>query len=383
MKRKLKIQSVLVMLLLVLTVSLLRGALAENSYQIQLTASEGGTTSPQPALYLFLETEGILFSALPHPGYCFQTWIVDGVNMTGNATFYLVVLSNHNIRAVFDRIPYNLTISADSGGTVTLVPGVHQYAYGTQVSISATPNTGFNFANWILDGQNVTGNTLTLSITSNYNVRAAFSPIVCALTIENGAGGIVSGFNSSTYEYVHGTQINLTATPSAGYIFSRWLLDGAIVTQNPLSVTMNQNHTAQPVFQQPPTPTPTPTAPPAPTPTPNLTPTTAPTASSTQMSTPTTSPTPSVTMIPESSAEPSAKPYQTSTPTPTSMQPQQTGTPAAPQSPSSTDIAPLEQLSPVNLNWGIAAACTVAVASIVSVGLIARKRRRPTFTVLP
>jgi hypothetical protein len=68
------------------------------------------------------------------------------------------------------------------------------------------------------------------------------------LTISSTSGGTTNPATGS-YSYVAGTNITVTASPSVGYKFSSWLLDGASKTDNPINVTMDANHTLQAIFQ--------------------------------------------------------------------------------------------------------------------------------------
>jgi hypothetical protein len=68
------------------------------------------------------------------------------------------------------------------------------------------------------------------------------------LTISATAGGTTDPATGS-YSYVAGTNVTVTASPSAGYNFGRWLLDGASKTDNPINVTMDANHTLEAVFE--------------------------------------------------------------------------------------------------------------------------------------
>ena len=86
------------------------------------------------------------------------------------------------------------------------------YAYGTNVTITATPSTGYTFNEW--SGTGVTDTSAastTVSMTSDRSVSASFSLINHTLSLSAGAGGTVSGGGN----YGYGTSI-ITATPS-GY----------------------------------------------------------------------------------------------------------------------------------------------------------------------
>jgi hypothetical protein len=68
------------------------------------------------------------------------------------------------------------------------------------------------------------------------------------LTITTTAGGTTNP-RPGTYAYWFGTTVKVTATPNSGYTFDHWELDGSWNYSNPISVTMNSDHTLHAVFQ--------------------------------------------------------------------------------------------------------------------------------------
>ncbi|MBT4293442.1 MAG: VCBS repeat-containing protein [Cryomorphaceae bacterium] len=111
---------------------------------------------------------------------------------------------------------YTLTVSAGDGGSVSTTGG--SFASGTQVSITATPNSGYSFSGW---SNGSTANPLNVTLNSNTTVTANFQVIVNSytLTVSTGDGGSVS---SEGGEYEEGTEVTITATPDEGYEFVGW-----------------------------------------------------------------------------------------------------------------------------------------------------------------
>jgi hypothetical protein len=86
--------------------------------------------------------------------------------------------------ATFNPVNYQLTMSAGPGGTVTPQSGT--YSYGSQVQITAIPNSGYVFVGWIGNGPgSYTGpNTpVTITILGNISEHAVFAQSV-AITID-------------------------------------------------------------------------------------------------------------------------------------------------------------------------------------------------------
>jgi len=101
------------------------------------------------------------------------------------------------------------------GGSVT---GGGTFASGTQVSLTATPSSGYSFSGW---SNGSTTNPLTVTLTSNTSITANFQVIVnsYSLTVTAGEGGSVS---SEGGEYEEGTEVTITAIPDEGYGFTAW-----------------------------------------------------------------------------------------------------------------------------------------------------------------
>ena len=135
---------------------------------------------------------------------------------------------------------YTLTASAGDGGTVS---GEGTFASGTQVSVTATPSSGYSFSGW---SNGSTTNPLTVTLNSNTTITANFQVIVNSytLTVSAGEGGSVS---SEGGEYEEGTEVTITATPEEGYEFTGWS-DGS--TDESITFSLNSNLNIEATFQR-------------------------------------------------------------------------------------------------------------------------------------
>ena len=131
---------------------------------------------------------------------------------------------------------YALTATAGDGGSVT---GGGTFASGTQVSLTATPNSGYSFSGW---SNGSTTNPLTVTLNSNTSLTANFQVIVNSytLTVIAGEGGSVS---TEGGEYEEGTEVTITATADGCYIFTSWS-DGNTSPQRTVNINGDQNITA-------------------------------------------------------------------------------------------------------------------------------------------
>jgi len=188
----------------------------------------------------------IALSVSPAQHYDFVMWS-DGVIAE---TRTVTVTGPLTLTAVFAINTYNVSISAGQNGTVTVngVTGGYQATvpYNTQLTVSATANTGYNFNQWS-DGSSTASRTLT--VTSDITLSASFQIQTFQVSITAGQNGSVSvngtpGNYSQTVNY--GTVLTLEATPSTGYSFTAWS-DGN--TSNPRTLTVTAPVSLTSAFQ--------------------------------------------------------------------------------------------------------------------------------------
>jgi uncharacterized repeat protein (TIGR02543 family) len=198
------------------------------SFTLSFTAGSGGSVSSPGSVYEV--GSEVTITATPVSGYIFSGWS----NGSSENPLTVIVNSNISINATFTPIPlFNVTLTANSGGSVS---GGGSYQEGTQVTLYASPISGYTFSSWS-DGS--TDSNKTITITENITLTANFVETVYTytLSVESGNGGSVS---TTGGVYNEGTQVNITATPSSGYSFNTWS-NGS--TDNPTTVTINSDLT--------------------------------------------------------------------------------------------------------------------------------------------
>ncbi|HCM74924.1 MAG TPA: hypothetical protein DIS90_00985, partial [Cytophagales bacterium] len=109
---------------------------------------------------------------------------------------------------------FNLFLSADGQGIVKKTPNLNRYEGIQQVTISATPATGWDFIGWQGDATGAT-NPLTLDLNADRTISARFSRTVAAPIVQNGercgTGTVTLGATGAT-----GTETYAWYTQSAG-----------------------------------------------------------------------------------------------------------------------------------------------------------------------
>jgi hypothetical protein len=119
-------------------------------------------------------------TATPDSGWLWDHWELNGVDV-GTANPYTVTMNaNQTLTAFFTEevVPptqYDLTISVDGSGTTDPAIGVHTYDEGTLVPVTATPDSGWLWDHWELNGVDVgTANPYTVTMNANQTLTAVF-----------------------------------------------------------------------------------------------------------------------------------------------------------------------------------------------------------------
>ena len=176
-------------------------------------------------------------------GYEVEGWYVDGSKQSGETGTTFTHEVTHNIgmdvQVKIVRKSYQVNFSA-TNGTVTATAGGTTLATGksvvgdTSVTFKAVPQsaTGYTFDGWTVNGKKREGTdeTLTLEITKNTTVSAAYTLNTVSYTVnygvtsENGTLTAKNGTNpfASGAAQPAGSTIVFTAQPADGYQVKGW-----------------------------------------------------------------------------------------------------------------------------------------------------------------
>ena len=201
------------------------------TYVISTSSSpaNGGTTTGGGT---FHSGASVTVTATANAGFGFANWTQSGSVMSSSASYNFTATGNRTLVANFTNLPVTYVISTSSspanGGTTT---GGGTYNSGASVTVTATTNTGFGFANWTQNGAVVSSAaSYTFTATANRTLVANFTnrPVTYLISASSSPanGGTTSGggtFNS-------GASVTVTATANAGFGFANWTQGGAVVS---------------------------------------------------------------------------------------------------------------------------------------------------------
>ena len=222
-----------------------------TSYTISTssTPSLGGSTSGGG---IFASGTSVTVLASPNVGYAFASWTQGGnvvsssASYTFNATADRLLVANFTVSGGGSR---TITTSAlpVAGGTTS---GGGTVADNASVTVTATPNAGYNFVNWTEASVQVSASaSYTFNATANRTLVANFIAIAGGnRTIATVSDPVAGGTTSGGGVFADGTSITVTAVPNAGYIFNRWRAGGTNISSSAsytFTVTADRTLTAR------------------------------------------------------------------------------------------------------------------------------------------
>ena len=156
---------------------------------------------------------------------------------------------------------HTITVTTAGGGTASA--SSTSATAGTEITLTATPNTGYHFKEWQVEslaGLVITNNKFTMpdsnvAIKAIFEEDSPFAPTKHTVTVKTDGNGIAF---ASPLLAVAGTEITLTAMPKEGYHFKEWqVVSGGVVIENNKFLMPDSNVEVNAVFEKdaPPAPT--------------------------------------------------------------------------------------------------------------------------------
>ncbi|MCK9291164.1 MAG: choice-of-anchor J domain-containing protein [Bacteroidales bacterium] len=208
---------------------------------------EEGKVVPQPGYHTYFEDEQITLTADADYawGWKFDKWEVDGEFYSDQPQATLVMDANKTAQAYFVPVtPITLEMIAAQGGSSLPATGLHQYKQGTQLSVMAYPESGYQFNHWKKNGlQYSINNPILISIDEDLSLQAVFSEsssYTIGFTVKDSQG------NNITTAQI---RMNGIENPTGNYFFDGLfpgsfhysvIADGFIPTGGEIELT-NQN----------------------------------------------------------------------------------------------------------------------------------------------
>ena len=168
------------------------------------------------------------------------------------------VNENTEIKALWENsviTPTTYTVTVTSGGNGSASADYATAAAGTEITLTATPNTGYHFKEWQVISGNVTIKDDKFTMPNdNVEVKAIFekdappAPTEFTITVKTDGNGTAS---ASPDKAVAGTEIRLTATPNTGYHFKEWqVISGDVTIKDNKFIMPSANVEIKAIFEK-------------------------------------------------------------------------------------------------------------------------------------
>ncbi len=236
-----------------------------------VTSSPAGINCGETCSFAFTSGSVVRLTAAPIGGATFVGWSGGGCSGTGACD--VVMNGNQTVTATFVPPPSMATLTVTTEGTgtgtVSSAPGginncagtcTAEFPEGTPVTLTATATGGGTFTGW--GGACAGIDPCVLPMNGNQSVSAQFTAppntvTLTVLTAGTGTGAVNStppGITNCTAacnaNFVSGTIVTLTATPSGGSTFGGWS-GGGCNGIGSCQVAMTANTTVTAIFNPP------------------------------------------------------------------------------------------------------------------------------------
>ena len=235
-----------------------------TTYTVTVSNDGNGTGTAAPSTAAAGTT--ITLTAMPNEGYHFKEWEVISGGVTIKDDKFLMPNGNVEVKAIFEEdappVPTEFTITVKTDGNGTASASHAKAVVGTEITLIATPKTGYHFKEWqvMSGGVTIKDDKFTMP-SANVEVKAIFekdappAPTEFTITVTSGGNGTAS---ASPAKAAAGTEITLTATPDKGYHFKEWqVISGGVTIKDDKFTMPSANVEVKAIFEKdaPPAPT--------------------------------------------------------------------------------------------------------------------------------
>ena len=189
-----------------------------NSYTLYFSYDGGtGSTTSKSVRY------DSIIGSLPNTtreNYIFQGWYIGNIPITTSSTWTWASDQTAVAQWTFDGYTLSYNVNNDVGGSI--VGASTEYLKNTSVVVTASPDNNYVFSHWVLNGETLTINPLTFTITQNSTLTAYFTKLPEVTSSTGGAE--FATFNTETLDLSY--RYNITFTTD-NYLYSATVNTGA------------------------------------------------------------------------------------------------------------------------------------------------------------
>jgi hypothetical protein len=202
------------------------GSVATHAVTSEVAPLAAGTVAGEGT---FPAGTGVTLTATPEAGFAFVDWTEGGASVGASPTLAFNVTGPRALSAHFVALGEAkaiTTFSLPANGGVTSGGGV--YPLNGSATVVATPDAGFKFSKWLVNGVTVsTARTYTFPVAGPRELVAKFKPVYVVILVSEPADG---GDTDVDRFYEMGELAKLKALPNKGYCFVNWTQNGVPVS---------------------------------------------------------------------------------------------------------------------------------------------------------
>ncbi len=195
----------------------------------------GGSVHPPSGVYNHIAGMRCTLTASPAPRSRFSHW-VGAESVDGNVAT-VTLHEDTTVTAVFD-LTRELTMKMLGQGSVVPSEGSHEFPYGSSVTLSATPASGWFFSHWI-GAAEVHSNPTSILVDDDRTVIAVFEEHPYRLTMDVFGNGTIRQ-SPDQHAFPVGSSVTVTAVADEGWVFHSWLGDIS-GSENPATIAMSED----------------------------------------------------------------------------------------------------------------------------------------------
>jgi uncharacterized repeat protein (TIGR02543 family) len=234
---------------------LISTGLPPTYYDVTLLSSDSTMGSVSPAgVTSIVENSSFTATATANDGYHFVGWSDGSTQVSTDNPYTFIVNNDITLTAVFEQdiVYYTVNISSSDNNLGHPSPsGDTLVAEGQSITVSASTHGIARFDGWYIGEERLsTDNPYTFQVNSDMAIVANFVQRYTLHLDYNPFQGQATGNGI----YDAGSEVTITATPDAEYLFNGWLFPGSTDTifTTPYTFTINENTEIEVLFKQQP-----------------------------------------------------------------------------------------------------------------------------------
>ena len=187
-------------------------------YKITVSDTTGGTAYTDKSVANYKDL--ITVTATPDTGYKLDAIKVDGITINGNS--FEMPAADVTVEVTFVKIDYAVTVNCTTGGTASAPDTAN---YGDEITVSVTPDTGYELDTIKVNDAAIGGNSFTMPA-SDVTIEVTFKKISYTISITNTSGGSANVDKTTAY---YGEEIEIDIAIEESYHLDSILVNGTAI----------------------------------------------------------------------------------------------------------------------------------------------------------